>query len=183
MLPDPKKLAERTIKFLGGPEKAREIVDREFGQMRARWDQDVSTIGRILRAHLYLEHYITEHLQKANPRLGDLDGARLSFSTKVKLLNQVDQGVKDVVPGISHLNSIRNRLAHNLSAQVTCDDSDKFLACLSFKAFRVAGAKPGESSNDPLAILEAFAIYAAHQLTTEFSEFSAASRRAFEEPN
>lgn len=53
-----------------------------------RWDQGLDVIGRILRAHLYVEYYLTESLVKANRRLGSVDQARLSFWQKLELLDQ-----------------------------------------------------------------------------------------------
>jgi hypothetical protein len=88
--PDSKRVAERTIEILGGPDKFREITNTEFGEMQRRWNQDIDAIGRILRSHLYVEHYLSEYLEKANPRLGSVVKARLSFAQKLKLLDPKD---------------------------------------------------------------------------------------------
>jgi len=151
---DPKLVAERTVELLGGSKKAREISDGEFSEMERRWNQDVGAIGRILRSHLYVEHYLSEYLEKANPRLGSVAKARLSFSQKLELLDQKDPLLSEVLPGIKHLNAIRNRLAHRLSANVTADDATVFLNAKFFKAMRDEGAKPDTPSQDPLDILE-----------------------------
>lgn len=165
---DSEAVAREAIKLLGGRDKAFAIIDAEFGEKRARWEQDVVAIGRILRSHLYVEHYLTEFLEKSNPSLGSLADARLSFVQKVHLLNP-DLRLEQVVPGIRRLNSIRNRLAHRLDAHVTNDDVEVFLSDRMFKAMRIEGAKPGAPSSDPLDILEAFAQHASSMLQHDFS--------------
>lgn len=174
---DAEAVAEKTIELLGGRDTAFAVIDAEFGEMRARWNQDVVAIGRILRSHLYVEHYLTEFLEKANPRLGSLADARLTFAQKVHLLNP-DQRLERVVPGIKRLNAIRNRLAHRLDAHVTDEDAEVFLSDGAFKAMRIEGAKPGAPSNDPLDVLEAFAQHISSALQHEFSVFGNAFSKA-----
>ncbi len=179
--PDPTRVAERTVELLGGPEKAREITDAEFGEMQRRWDQDVAAIGRILRSHLYVEHYLSEYLERANPRLGSVTKARLTFAQKLELLDTRDPRLAEVLPGIKHLSTIRNRLAHRLSATVTTEDATVFLGAKLFKAMREGGAKPNTPSQDPLDILEQFAQYASSSLSHEFSAVGNAFGKALDE--
>ena len=174
---DADAIAKKTIELLGGRNKAFALIDAEFGEMRARWNQDVVAIGRILRSHLYVEHYLTEFLEKANPRIGSLADARLSFTQKVNLLNP-DQRLAQVVPGIKRLNAIRNRLAHRLDAHVTDEDAEIFLSDGVLKAMRIEEAKPGTPSNDPLDVLEAFAQYVSSALQHEFSTIGNAFSKA-----
>jgi hypothetical protein len=179
--PDSKRVAGRTIEILGGSEKAREVIDAEFGEMHRRWVQDVGTIGRILRSHLYVEHYLSEYLEKANPRLGSVANARLTFAQKLELLDLRDPLQVELLPGINHLNAIRNRLSHRLSAEVTMKDASVFLNAKFFKAMRDAAAKPGIASQDPIDILENFAKYASSSLNNEFSIISKAFTKAIDE--
>lgn len=181
--PDSKLVAERTVELLGGPEKARELVDAEFGEMRQRWNQDIEAIGRILRSHLYVEHYLTEYIEKTNPRLGSVKNARLTFAQKLDLVDSKDFRLAEVLPGIKRLNSIRNRLAHRLSAVVTEDDTAVFLGAKLFRALRDEGAKPNNPSHNSLDILEDFAQYASSSLTHEFSIFGNAFAKALNEFN
>lgn len=180
-LPDPGRLAKRTVELLGGPEKARELIHREFDEMERRWNQDVQSMGRILRAHLYVEHYLTEYIEKANPRLGSLAEARIGFAQKVELLDPNDSRIADVVPGIKRLNAIRNRLAHRLTASVTSEDAACFLQAKYFKAMREEGAKPNVPSQDLLNILEQFAQYAGSTIGNEFSAFGEAFAKVLKE--
>lgn len=137
-----------------------QAMEVEFAAVKTRWNQDTDLIGRILRAHLFVEHYVLEYLREENPKLGSLDDARLSFSQKVALLSSDNHMLEDTIPGIKHLNKIRNRLAHNLQAAVTKEDAAVFLALPYYKAMRDASQKNGPKlSDDPLAILEHFAEY------------------------
>ncbi|PIA73136.1 hypothetical protein SAMN03159511_4432 [Pseudomonas sp. NFACC19-2] len=180
-LPNTELLAKRTIELLGGPEEARRKIDCEFNDMKNRWEQDTVSIGRILRAHLYVEHYLTEYLKNANPRLADLNKVRISFSQKMDLLDPNDHLISDIVTGIRHLNKIRNRLAHNLSADVTTEDSKKFLSIAAFKALQNASSNPDISNADPMQVLEEFAQYAASTLNHQVSSFGSAFTQALNE--
>lgn len=179
--PDPTLVVKRVIDLLGGVERTRQITDEELGDMNRRWVQDVESIGRILRAHLYVEHYMTEYLKKANPQLGSVEKAKLTFAQKLALLDQNDPRLHEVKEGIKHLNSIRNRLAHRLSATVTPEDSVIFLRAPYFAGMREERAKPNKPSSEPLDILEEFAQYASHAFTQKFSVVGQAFARAIEE--
>jgi hypothetical protein len=182
-LTDTELVIEKAFEILGGKDEARRKIDSEFFEMQNIWDQDVDVIGRILRAHLYVEHYLTEYLRKANPRLGNLNSVRISFSQKIDLLDSNDAVVKDIIPGIRHLNKIRNRLAHNLSVEITEADVAIFLSNLRFKAFREAGARPNLPNLEPMIVLEKFAQYAASSLNHQSSSLGAAFKKIFAEQN
>ena len=179
--PDTARVTARTIELLGGTDRAREVMDAEFRSMTRRWNQDIDSIGRILRSHLFVEHYLAEFLEKANPRLGDLSDARLSFAQKLALIDNRNPRLAEVLPGIKHLNKVRNRLAHQLTATVTTEDADIFLQAKFFKAMREEGAKPGVPSQRPIDILEGFAQHASSRLSSEFGEFSAAFAKALDD--
>ncbi|GJH04503.1 hypothetical protein [Paraburkholderia terrae] len=151
----------RVAEIMGGQEEFMAAMVAERRATREKWNKDVLTIGRILRAHLYVEHYLTEYIQHLNPALGDIDGARITFNQKVRLLQSGDTLVSDIIPGIRHLNSIRNRLAHNLEAKVTDEDARVFLQG-TFKALRNKGVLPSDDpqSESPIDVLEDFAQYA-----------------------
>jgi hypothetical protein len=175
------KVIDRTLELLGGPERAREITDRDFGEMAQRWNQDVDAIGRILRAHLYVEHYMTEYVRHANPRLGSIADARLSFNQKLALLDDALVGVSEIKPGIAQLNKIRNRLAHRLCVQLESKDVAPFLAAPMFTSMREVATGRSTSSLPPLEVLELFAQHAAHILAGEFNSFARAFGQALKE--
>lgn len=179
--PDPRLVVKRVIELLGGVDKTRQITDEELGDMNRCWNQDVESIGRILRAHLYVEHYMTEYLNKANPHLGSVEKAKLSFSQKLALLDPNDTRLQEIKEGIKHLNAIRNRLAHRLSATVTTEDSAIFLRAPYFSEMREVRAKLNKPSSEPLDILEEFAQHASHAFTQKFSVVGQAFAQAMEE--
>jgi hypothetical protein len=155
-------------------------VDDESSETQRRWDQDIHTIGRILRAHLFVEHYINEFLEQANPRLGSLARARLTFAQKIELIDTSKPLIADIRGGIRHLNAIRNRLAHRLDATITEADSEVFLSAKFFKAARDESAKRfGQRGNEPIDLLEEFARFAGGILATEFSVLGRAFAQAF----
>lgn len=181
-MPDMKAIAARTMEIMGGREQAIASMEADHYAMKARWNKDVLTIGRILRAHLHVEYYLTEFLQYTNPQLGDLDEARITFNQKVNLLRSDDRTVGYLIPGIRHLNKIRNRLAHNLEATVDEGDSTVFVQGL-FKAFRDAGASGSEKqlSTNPIDVLEEFAEFASSMLHAPSGLHSKAFSQAFNE--
>ncbi len=126
------------MEIMGGPDEFFNAADEELANINARWNQNVSEIGRILRAHLFVEHYLTQYLAQANPRLGSLSDARATFAQKVSLLDVDNPDIAAMLPGIKRLNAIRNRLAHNLGAQVSDEDARIFLSCERFAALRAA---------------------------------------------
>lgn len=179
--PDTARVVARTVELLGGPDRAREITDQEFGEMGRKWDQDTDAIGRILRAHLYVEHYLTEFIRHANPRLGSIGDAKLSFGQKWALLDTKTPAIAELKPGIAQLNKIRNRLAHRLSAAIEPADSKVFLAAPMFSSMRFVALGRSPSTLEPIELLEQFALHAANVLTGEFSSFSIAFGQALQE--
>ena len=159
-LPHPRIVARRLIHLYGGVDAAREALDKRFREVAERWNQDAGLMGRILRAHLFVEHYLTAYLEANNPNLGNLENARLSFAQKVALAEQPNAGERYLFPGIRRLNQIRNRLAHTLKAEVTNEDREGFLSIPLFKAMREALSAPSTPSDDPVVVLEDFARHA-----------------------
>ncbi len=160
-------------------------MEAEYHAMKDRWNQDTQMIGRILRSHLYVEYYLTEYLQAANRTLGSIDEARLTFAQKVSLLRADDHLANILIGGIRHLNRIRNRLAHNLAAEVTDEDAKVFLSQGLFRAMREARAKDdGEPiSAAPLDVLDEFAEFASamlHNGTTPHGEAFGQALREWE---
>ena len=160
--PSPESVARHLIKLLGGHEKAFRLLDADFQEVTRRWAQDTAKIGRILRAHLFVEHFLTEYLQAKNPDLGSLDDARVTFAQKIPLINTDELRIAYLLPGIRRLNTIRNRIAHSLHADVTQDDANVFLQIQLFSALRNESAKRSQRapSSDPIDIMEEFAVHA-----------------------
>ncbi len=161
-VPEVSKVVERLFDSFGGKAKFFEITERRLAEFNAQWDQDIGAMGRVLRAHLIVEHYMTAYVQGANPKLGDLDDAKVGFAKKVDLLGDTNPLIASLVPGIRRLNTVRNRLAHNLSVSVTTDDINSFRSVEYYWAMRTASEKGHESlSLEPMDVYEHFAKFVA----------------------
>lgn len=183
MSPDPHIVVKHVIELFGGREKAFRAFDSDFRMISERWSQDTDTIGRILRSHLFVEHFLTEYLVALNPELGSITDARLTFAQKVALIGDATLGVSYLMPGIRRLNTIRNRLAHTLAADISTDDINVFLGIALFKAMRDKGAEPETPSAESIDILEDFARHAGislHASATRDSELWAEAMRLAE---
>ena len=83
---------------------------------------DYETVGLFLTCHLIIEHYIDEYLKISYPDL-DWDTARNSFAQKLSLLSRFKISDQyDCIPAIRHLNSIRNKLSHDIDFKITADN-------------------------------------------------------------
>lgn len=179
---DIERVAARVVELMGGRDQLIASIETEYDAMKIRWNKDVEMIGRILRAHLHVEYYLTEFLQYTNQNLGNLDEARITFNQKINLLPHDDRKIFFLIPGIRHLNKIRNRLAHNLDATVTENDAAVFLQGL-FKAFRDEGARKEKRqlNSTPIDILEEFAEFSSSMLHAPTAPHSVAFAQAIRE--
>jgi hypothetical protein len=126
---------------------------------------NVDMVGRFLRAHLVIEHFINEHLQKINPSLGDVQAARLTFKQKTDLLNPNSAFIKWVLPGILKLNAIRNKFAHRPNYQLIDQDvRDLFGPGITVAKFMRGPDGDGPTTYTPIDVVEAFAQFAAEAL-------------------
>lgn len=84
---------------------------------------DYDMLGYVLSCHLIIEHYMDNALVTLPFCDLDWEAARLTFGQKVALFS----GVKfvepyNLPPVIKHLNSLRNRFGHDISARLTPED-------------------------------------------------------------
>ncbi len=137
-------------------------LEQNIQYVNLLWAQDIAMIGRILRAHLFLEHFLTKFIQKRNPELGSIERARISFSQKLDLVKSKDQIINSLIPGIRRLNSIRNRVAHTMKAEISEADAKVFLRNAIFRAYREALAKGLKEKIKPntIELLEDYAKFA-----------------------
>jgi hypothetical protein len=149
---------------LEGFERALDVRSRDF---HTAWSQNGEQIGRILRCHLAVEHFLTRVIEEMNPSLGSLSHARVTFSQKLELADTRNPIISSLQPGLRRLNQIRNRIAHQLSATVTESDRDAILAISFFRVAYESEMRPyGAPSNEPLRVLEQFSEFAASMLHT-----------------
>ena len=175
------RIQKRAAELLGGEAEYKRIAAQESNEAQLRWKLDTDSIGRILRAHLFLERFVTENLQRANPALGSIEKAKLSFAQKIELLNPNNPDIADVTPGIRRLNSIRNRLAHQSDAAVTSDDAATLLQCRTFSGALRMRLGNGVDALKPIEVLEDFARHASIALSVGHSRLIAAVAAATKE--
>ena len=167
---EPSYFAKRVIALAGGPVRLRKLIDADMRAFDQAWNRDTDLIGRLLRAHLAVEHFMTACLGRRNPRLGSLEAARLTFAQKLALLDDKDVILAAIRPGIKRLNELRNGLAHRPSRPLQDGDVEPLLAVGIFRALREALAVPNAPSTEPIDIVEEFARFAAGMLQHKISD-------------
>lgn len=85
------------------------------------FQQDHDLIGRVLKCHLIVEHYLDRFLS-SHLNIEELSDVKLSFYQKAKLLPSKQSAAAFVKPGILKLNSIRNQFGHTLRPELTVAD-------------------------------------------------------------
>jgi hypothetical protein len=97
--------------------KLNKRVDHERGKYQTLSAKNHDEIGRVLKLHLIMEHYIEKFLTD-QAGLTEQRLTKLTFAQKVQRLP--DTGMIGVVkPGISSFNQVRNRFAHSLSTSLS----------------------------------------------------------------
>lgn len=180
---DYEHVTKRVIELSGGKDKLNNEMDEKLAKINEKWNQNIDAIGRILRAHLFVEHFVTECLEAFNPKLGNIKKARLTFAQKLTLIENYSEETKELSKGIKRLNKIRNQLAHNLESTVLDQDKESLLSVSFFKALREELAKPDKASDDNLVVLEDFARHVGGRLASLADPDSLAKRfeQAFKE--
>lgn len=83
---------------------------------------DYELLGYFLSCHLIIEHYLEEYLKTRYPTL-NWDGSKQTFGQKVSLLATDNYPEKyNSIPAIKHLNSLRNKLSHNIDFKISGSD-------------------------------------------------------------
>ncbi len=86
-------------------------------------DLDETTI--ILRSHLLAEYYLDHFLLESLARGDLITDSRITFSTKLQVVEALDILPRAFVDSVRNLNVVRNRCAHSLDYKVTESDIDK----------------------------------------------------------
>ncbi len=157
---DPQLYARIITARFGGIDKLFEAAEKALAVAVSAWEQDADQIGRVVRAHLYVEHFLTAYLEARTPGLNEIDNVRLSFSQKVAFLSPDDPVAGSLLPGLKRLNLIRNRVAHTLRADLTQDDANVFRSVGIYRAMKIASGDAQALEAGPLEVLESFARFA-----------------------
>ena len=106
------------------------------------------TLGRVLKCHLIVEHYLNLFLVE-HFKIDNFNDVRLTFFQKATLLPNERTAVAFVKPGILQLNRIRNRFGHSLGADLSVQDLSSIHPVLDI-------ARPGVVFGSPVDAIEAF---------------------------
>jgi len=105
-------------------------------------------IGRLLKCHLIVEHYLERFLSE-HFGLESVEDAKLNFFNKAMLLPTSSTSAAFVRPGILKLHSIRNKASHNLARGPSFDDLGPISEVLRI-------ARPAIAFGSPIEAIEAF---------------------------
>lgn len=111
------------------------------------------TLGRVLKCHLVVEHYVDRFLL-SHFQIDNFHDVRLSFAQKAALLPNTASAAAFVKPGVLQLNKIRNRFGHSLGAELLVQDLGSIGTVLEV-------ARPGRKFESPVAAIAAFTAVAA----------------------
>ncbi|WP_208281758.1 hypothetical protein [Massilia oculi] len=126
-------------------------VDGRHLKLRGIEGVDYDFLGYMLSCHLVIEHYLAEFLSTLGTELF-WDKARLTFTQKISLFPcALFPNGAELVEAIKHLNSIRNKVAHDIRVRpqdLSYDPLKNYLRSV----FRNQEPVP----NEPREILEKF---------------------------
>ena len=127
-------------------------------------------MGLILKCHLILEYYMAECLKASYPLMGDVEAARLSFHQKFQLLAKFVFGFPWVRDGVRELNSIRNKVAHNINYEIKDSDLKQIYECMD--VFYKIRKEPVKRGNDAIVDFTNFAAIALSGWTSKIQRHS-----------
>ena len=103
----------------------------DYRNGKITWQQlegiDYDLLGYFLSCHLIVEHYLNGYLKTSFPELR-WNNARLSFGQKISLVSKEKFPDRyNCVPAIKHLNSLRNKISHNIDYIISLKDLDPLI--------------------------------------------------------
>ncbi|MCP1478185.1 hypothetical protein [Pseudomonas chlororaphis] len=129
------------------------------------WDQDPVVKGRILRSHIFAEHFFNKYLKEClGKNKAEIDG--LNFSGKIDVLARSKSPLKKLLPQIRRFNYVRNKLSHNLKSTVTESDGKYLERSTEFESCLRAWS-PLYPDRTPIDTFDAFSNFLAHKFDEE----------------
>lgn len=127
-------------------------IEAHFNAENARFIELMSrphdVVGRLLKCHLVVEHYLDRFLS-VHFGIEDVESAKLGFFNKAMLLPSKATSAAFVKPGILKLNTLRNRVGHNLGSDINFGDLGPISDVLPI-------ARVGVKFDEPIEAIEAF---------------------------
>ncbi|HEU01769.1 hypothetical protein LCGC14_0497200 [marine sediment metagenome] len=170
------------MREIEGIEQALDILKSHWQELEEQFDRknhrflmlmsaDHDAIGRVLRAHLVVESFLSTFLSSS---LGveDLESLRLSVFQKASLLPKKGSSASFVRPGILQLNAVRNKLGHQIEHRVKAHEISAISEVLQV-------ARPKVQFDEPIDAIEAFAPVACAFLSGSTPELEEMFTEAF----
>lgn len=126
-------------------------VDGNMLKFQELGEIDFEFLGYLLSCHLVIEHHLDEFLMTLGTRL-KWESAKLTFFQKLTLFpTDIFPRGPEMIAAIRHLNSLRNKIAHNIKARAT---DLQFKPLCDF--LKLVYDDQEEVPSEPLVILEKF---------------------------
>lgn len=126
--------------------------NEENERFKALMNHPHDTIGRLLKCHLVVEHYLERYLAETFG-LSNIQEAKLGFFNKAMLLPTQGSSAAFVRPGILRLNKLRNDVGHSLGREPDFDGLGPIQEVLRI-------ARSGVAFGSPIEAIEGFATVA-----------------------
>ena len=101
-------------------------LDKELSEFNTKiiqlLNKEADELGRVLKCHLIVEHYLDNYLSEAFPAVDNWSNARLTFSQKLELIQSPQTIFTYSYLPIKNLNSIRNKFSHKLDYSMKSSD-------------------------------------------------------------
>lgn len=135
----------------------RQDLADEFRELERRWEQDCELIGRVLRVHLFVEHFMNDFIARQNPNLPRAGIERLPFSAKVRLLGDSKPFIATYSSALWALNDIRTDFGHRLDPRVNPARVATILKAGDFVQYQEGICAPVTAATPAVVVVEAFA--------------------------
>jgi hypothetical protein len=103
----------------------------------------------VLRGHLWVESSLIRLIEEVLPRSEAIDLARFSFPQKLSLGVALGLVRAEYTSAYLKLNTLRNRVAHDLFSAITKAEQDELLQALGPTLRHVSGVDAEQHENDP----------------------------------
>ena len=178
-----KRYPERTEEIMGGYKLVHALfaegdgIPPRFGsnfrEEGPKWEKvsglDFEAIGRILVCHLCIEHYLENLITLSTSKQFDWDSTRMTFSQKFRLVSNISVLKENRFgKGIEILNSIRNKLSHNMLASV---EDDKVA---QLKAILVNYQCEGKDDQEKAKIVSSLNLFGTYAIIENFTSLCCA---------
>lgn len=173
---------ENEMRDIEGLEEAISELDRHWPKIKDYFNnenekylellnRDSTKIGRVLKCHLIIEHYLDNYLSHYN-KLENIQELRLSFHQKTLMLPTKGSSAAVVRPGIIEVNKVRNKYGHNINTEIVISDINAINQLLRI-------ARPSSRIEDPIEMIEAFSTIACTWLIVSPPDIEVALQKIF----